>query len=154
MDAKLLGTWHAGRGLGIGAGDERDCAYHFVVHPDGEIEAARPLSVPSAGTKSLEQNARSIDVVLVGDFEPAHNRGHYYPQRPTTAQLRSLQEVALWAAREYDFGAEDVLGHKEATPGTACPGKRVDMDSVRDRLSSAIAAGARAKPPTNRQEEE
>lgn len=148
VDAALLGEWHRKRGLGIGAGDKRDCAYHYVIHADGTIESARPLELPSAGTRSVKDNRKSLDVVLVGDFEPSDNRGRFYPARPTNAQLRSLDRVALWAAREYDFRPQRVRGHKEVTPGmTACPGKRMDTGAVRQRLTAALRDGRRASEP-------
>lgn len=148
VDAELLAKWHRERGLGTGSGDARDCAYHLVISPDGSITAGRPLESPSAGTRSLDNNRRSIDVVLVGDFEPSHNRGRYSPAKPTSAQLAALDSVALWAAREFDFAADAVRSHREVTPGkTACPGKRVDMKSIRTRLESSLERGRKAETP-------
>lgn len=143
VDAAMLAEAHRRRGLGLGAGDVRDCAYHVVILADGEVQAGRPLSYWGSGTRSGDDNLRSIGVALVGDFSRAVGGS------PSPAQLASLEDVALWACREYGFAARSVRGHREVSP-TECPGEGCDMDAMRARLAGALAGGrAGARPPTN-----
>lgn len=68
-------------------------------------------------------NKHSLGICLIGNFEE-------YP--PSYEQLFSLLYMLHKYGRAYDVVADDVLGHKE-TPdsSTKCPGKFVDLDSIR-----------------------
>lgn len=140
VDAAFIAESHRRRGLGLGTGDARDCAYHFVVLPDGEVQPGRPLAYWGSGTRDGEDNLHSIGVALVGDFSGG-------PGGPTGAQLDALDALALWAFSAYGLDAEAVLGHREVSP-SACPGRRMDMDALRARLAEAAASGvAGVRPP-------
>lgn len=146
VDVEVIAGWHRSKGLGHGYTDERACAYHYVVLPDGEVQAGRPLAEANSGSRSLADRTRSLAVVLVGDFEPEHNRGRFRPDEPTPRQLESLRGIALWACGEYGFGPERVRGHGEVSPSD-CPGERMDMEGLRRSLKEAAAAGQAGTAP-------
>lgn len=146
VDATLIGEWHAKRGLAGPYTGAEACAYHFVILPDGTVQSGRPLDVAGSDTRNSEENARSIAVVLVGDFEPSDNRGRYKPASPTKAQLAALDDLALWAMSTFGFDADSVHGHKEVA-SSACPGKRMDLDALRERLAEAAARGSGGTEP-------
>lgn len=149
VDASLIAESHRRRGLGLGTGDERDCAYHFVVLPEGDVLPGRPLEYWGSGTRSGEDNLHAIGVALVGDFSAAAGRkaGQDGPAGPTPAQLDALESLALWALAEYGFDPGAVHGHREVSP-TECPGALCDLDGIRARLAAAHAAGrAGIRPP-------
>lgn len=147
VDASLLAERHRRRGLGVGAGDERDCAYHFVVLPGGTVEPGRPVRTWGSATTCGEDSLRSIAVALVGDFSLAHARGRPGPMRPTPEQLIALEGLALWAFGRCGFGPASVRGHREVV-ASECPGELLDLDALRARLERARRAGASgARPP-------
>lgn len=146
VDAERIASWHRARGLGRGYGDARDCAYHYIILPDGTVQTGRPLGLSGSGTRSAEDNRCSLGVVLVGDFSSAHNRGRFQPARPTAAQLEALRGVALWACDEYGFGPERVHGHREVS-ASDCPGDRLDMSAFREAIRQARLSGVGGRRP-------
>jgi hypothetical protein len=146
VDAKLVGLWHVQRGLNEGYGGAQASAYHFVILPDGTVQAGRPLNARGSGTKNLLDNGRSIGVVLVGDFSSKTNHGQTWPSRPTAAQTRSLTKLALWAFATFHFGPSNVHGHREVG-ASDCPGDRVDLNALRAHLAAAQASGQKGIAP-------
>lgn len=148
VDAALIGSWHEARHISGGFSGAQAAAYHFVILPDGTVQAGRPLNVAGSGTRNIDDNRRGIGVVLVGDFSSKANKnGERMPDRPTAAQLRALTGLALWAFATFDFGPEQVHGHREVATSD-CPGDRFDLDALRTRLSVAQASGERGvRPP-------
>lgn len=133
MDVTLVASWHREKGLGAGAGDRRDCAYHFLILPDGAVQEGRPIDWAGSGTRDLEDNRRSVAIALVGDFEPAHNGGETFPSTPTGEQMEALAGLASELMSAYGIGPEAVHGHGEVS-SSACPGSALDMEAVRNRL--------------------
>lgn len=147
VDAALIGSWHEARHISGGFSGAQAAAYHFVILPDGTVQAGRPLNVRGSGTRNLDDNRRSIGVVLVGDFSSKANKnGERMPDRPTAAQLRALTGLALWAFATFDFGPEQVHGHREVATSD-CPGDRFDLNALRTRLAAAQASGGMAITP-------
>ncbi|TLM73403.1 MAG: N-acetylmuramoyl-L-alanine amidase, partial [Actinobacteria bacterium] len=144
VDAAFVAESHRRRGLGLGTGDARDCAYHFVILPDGRVQAGRPLEYWGSGTRSGEDNLHSVGVALVGDFVRG-GRG------PTPAQMDALESLALGAFSEYGFDARSVRGHREVS-ASACPGALLDLDALRMSLAAASTAGRRGHWPAPTEE--
>lgn len=86
-------------------------AYHKVVLPDGTVENGRPENL--IGAHALGANPRSIGIVLVGNFES---------KSPTVVQMDALVKLTLELMRKYQIPLENVMPHREVTPGTTCPG--------------------------------
>lgn len=149
VDVDLVASWHRRRGLGLGYEDHRACAYHYLILPDGRIQAGRPLEDMSTGTRSAEDDHHTVAVCLVGDFESTDNpvqRGKAlrYPGWPTRAQRRALEGLASRTMREHGLGSGRVRGHREVSASDR-PGDRIDLDVLRRQLRAAQkASGARS----------
>jgi hypothetical protein len=146
VDANLVGEWHVQRGINEHFQGARAAAYHFIILPDGTVQAGRPLNARGSGTLNLLDNGRSIGVVLVGDFSSTSNNGKTWPSRPTAAQLKALTGLSLWAFQTFHFGPANVHGHREVG-ASDCPGDRFGMDALRKRLAAAQAADQKGVAP-------
>jgi hypothetical protein len=146
VDAKLIGQWHEARHISGPYHGAQAAAYHFIILPDGTVQAGRPLNVEGSGTMNMDDNRRSIGVALVGDFSSKTNHGQLTPSRPTAAQLRALTGLALWAFATFHFGPAQVHGHREVA-ASDCPGNRFDLNALRKRLAAAQRSGQRGVTP-------
>lgn len=117
-------------------------AYNFVITPNGEIYDGRPLTVVPAA--AFGRNTQSIDVVLVGQFQPdAAN----YTGKPTPAQLLSLRDLCLAMHQKFP-NIVRTIGHRDVAPlfyptdqadySTACPGD--DLYSELPAIRAYVAA--------------
>lgn len=99
--------------------------YNFVISSDGTVYAGRnPIYVPSA---AYGRNAQSVNVCLLGDFEPGTNG---YGQ-PTSAQVQAAKMMAVYLHARYPSIVR-TIGHRDvavlfypddrADYATACPG--------------------------------
>lgn len=119
-------------------------AYNFVITPDGKVHEGRPVSyVPAA---AYGRNAQSVNVVLVGQFQPdAPN----YTGPPTAAQLDALLQFGIWVHRELPSIVR-TIGHCNVAPmfypqdtadyATDCPGKKLidQLPSIKARIARAL----------------
>jgi hypothetical protein len=104
-------------------------AYNWIITPDGKVYAGRPVEfVPAA---AFGRNLQSVDVSLVGQFQPGAGA---YTGPPTSEQYSSLVDLCTWAHKQ--FPTIDVtLGHRDvateyykndpADYSTACPGDKL-----------------------------
>lgn len=99
--------------------------YNFVIAGDGTVYEGRPLDVvPSA---AYGRNAQSIDVCLLGDFQPG-TQGY---AEPSVAQVNAAGELSVYVHQRYPQIVR-TIGHRDVAtmfypndPGdysTACPG--------------------------------
>ncbi len=146
VDARLIGQWHEARHISGPYHGAEAAAYHFIILPDGTVQAGRPLNVEGSGTRNMDDNRRSIGVALVGDFSSKTNHGQLVPGRPTAAQLRALTGLTLWAFATFHFGPAQVHGHREVA-ASDCPGNRFDLNALRRRLAAAQRSGERGVTP-------
>lgn len=117
-------------------------AYHFVIGNgngmrDGEVQETFRWSKQMSGThvsvNSWQHNVFGVGICLVGNLEK---------QKPTSAQLLALKKLIRRLQDEHNIRANNVFGHRHVpyddepkhTEKTACPGKKLRMDSI---LSSA-----------------
>lgn len=97
--------------------------YHVVIYPDGTAHQGRPFNAIPAAAE--DDNTASIDICLIGDFEPGTPgfSGH-----PTDAQLQALIDVSAQVHRAFPsiartIGHRDVSGRfDDPSVATACPG--------------------------------
>jgi len=102
-----IDQWHKGRGFsGIG--------YHFVVHQNGEIDFARPLSQVGAHCKTF--NKYSIGVAYVGGLD-----GKRHCNTMTEAQDLSLFLLVNALANLYNIPIGRIYGHNDINPLKSCP---------------------------------
>lgn len=115
-----------------------DVGYHFGIRKDGTVEPGRSPRFAGAHVKGV--NSRSIGVCVYGD-------GDYEPHTPE--QREALLDLLHGLMKFYTVPVEGVLGHNEintlAETGVVdrayrtsktCPGLKVDMDEIRERLST------------------
>jgi hypothetical protein len=122
-----------------------ELGYHFVIgngmgSPDGRVEVG-PRWVHQkhgahAKTPDNRFNDYGIGICLVGNFDL---------DRPTSAQIRSLTRLTAYLMQTYHITADHVLGHCDAKP-TDCPGRNMNVASIR-RMASTLAAGSAQPEP-------
>lgn len=123
-----IDRWHRDRGWEC-------CGYHFVIRRDGRLEVGRSTEYQGAHVRGL--NARSLGVCCSGngDVEPF-----------TEAQIEALIRLAVRLRLVYGIEPERMIGHREAyrlvppemRESKTCPGRKVDMDELRDRFREAV----------------
>ncbi len=140
-DADKIDQWHKGRGWsGIG--------YHYVIlnnkhdtKPDGKVEKGR--SEHLSGAHALGINSKSLGICCTG-------HGDY--DDFTEAQYQSLTKLIKKLMQQYSIPLHKVIGHREINDliqqglvsenyrtSKSCPGSKVDMNRLRDRVSTADA---------------
>lgn len=102
--------------------------YHKVVLPDGQIREGRPEQW--IGAHALGVNQHSIGIVVDGDF--SH-------KPPSEGQMQSLIKLTAQLMQQYHIPLDKVVPHREATPGTACPGEAFPWHEFKERLQAAQA---------------
>lgn len=115
----------------------RGIGYHFVIGngqgmPDGRIEATFRWDdqLEGAHAGDAEYNQQGIGICLIGNFDE---------QRPTTAQLRAVEQLVSLLKRDYGIKAERVVGHRDVKP-TRCPGQYFPMERVSRVLPPVVLA--------------
>jgi hypothetical protein len=106
-----------------------DIGYHYVVDPDGRIWEGRPIGIE--GAHVAETNDHNIGVMCMGNFER---------DRPTQAQLATLDALLADLMRRYRVPMGRIATHKELK-ATECPGDHLQRymattRSSRGRLAS------------------
>jgi hypothetical protein len=141
-----MDTWHRQRGWD-------SLGYDFVIgngvnYPDGKLYIGSRWREQKTGAHcktgpgrffGVERpdnyfNEHGVGICLIGDFE--HNG-------PTPRQLRTLRLLLDALMRETDITPAHLYGHGEVTHQTACPGRRFDLDALRQSLAPA---GGRLSP--------
>lgn len=106
-----------------------DIPYHYVIGPDGQIYAARPLAQP--GDTNTEYNPRGHALVmLLGNFEL---------QQPTPAQLDAAVKLTAWLAREHRLGVDAIATHRDFSTQTVCPGQHLYAHLASGEFQAAVA---------------
>jgi N-acetyl-anhydromuramyl-L-alanine amidase AmpD len=131
-------NYHAARGFAIECeGREYHVAYHYLIFPDGKIQAGRPERCEGAHARGYNS---FIGISLVGDFsaKDPHFRGK--PARPTGKQVKSLLRLTRQLQREYNIPVQRILRHSDVAP-TLCPGERFAFKSFLLALEQPQADG-------------
>lgn len=105
---ELYRRGHRGRGWA-------DLGYHFVIDRGGCVWEGRSLAWQGAHVKN--RNPGNVGILVMGNFEI---------QRPTEAQLASLERCLAAARISWNVPWSQVLSHRE-WPGatTLCPGRNL-----------------------------
>ena len=110
-----------------------DVGYHLLIPKDGSIQEGRRLYKRGAGVKGDNRNSLHICVAGHGDYEPW-----------TDEQDATMITLLAAMCEEFELEPADVLGHREfwekrgQMPGKTCPGKMVNMDTVRAGVESTM----------------
>lgn len=88
-----------------------DIPYHYYIAIDGRIGQGRPWWF--AGDTNTEYNPAGHLLIMV--------EGDFVKEKPTKAQLRSLQALTDWASDWFHISSSTVTGHGDHAK-TDCPG--------------------------------
>ena len=128
VDAESLDQAHAARGWGLRHGERvYHIGYHYVILPDGTVQAGRPIWMPGAHTSG---HNKCLGICLVGDF--SERDGHY--AHPTAAQQQALIRLIRSLLRKYHLKVEDVYRHCDLG-ATCCPGPGVPWEQIVNELA-------------------
>ena len=132
VDAALIDRWHEARSWGQETADAvYHIGYHYVILPDGTVDAGRPEWMRGAHCRGHNDH---LGICLVGNFSSSANpTGRTQPARPTAEQLNALHNLLLDLMSKYHFGPEAIRRHRDLAQ-TACPGDRFPFDAVVQRL--------------------
>jgi hypothetical protein len=114
-------------------------AYNNLIDEHGTIYSGRPYDYDSAA--AFGENEDSIDVVLIGNFQPGADG---YTGPPSDAALQALTQYLIWIHLQFP-SISRTIGHRDIAPlfypndegsySTACPG-----DDLYAKLASIRAA--------------
>ena len=141
-DRDMIDQWHKARNWsGIG--------YHFVIlndkhsqKADGIVENGRATN--KMGAHVLGLNDRSLGICCIG---------HGDKNDFTAAQYESLYGLIRRLMTEFSIPLANVIGHREMNnlveqelvssryrTSKSCPGNKIDMDFIREQLSSEMVS--------------
>ncbi len=112
--------------------DWGDLGYHYLISKDGRIWEGRPLKYQGAHAGNTALNRGNIGIALIGNFDE---------DKPSTAQIRSLQSLLGTLCIIYEISPGKIHSHGDLRT-TGCPGKNLDpvlRELVRKLKSSAWA---------------
>src|SRR3954468_21037411 len=118
-----------------------ELGYHFVIgngtqSGDGQIEVGPRWTKQKWGAhaKTADQrfNNYGIGICLVGNFDI---------ERPTRAQIQSVERLVSYLMKTYRIPATHVIGHSE-TKATDCPGRYMSVAEVRRMVSRFVEEDA------------
>lgn len=118
-----------------------ELGYHFVIgngtaSGDGQIEVGPRWTKQKWGAhaKTADQryNNYGIGICLVGNFDI---------ERPTKAQIQSVERLVSYLMKTYHIPATHVIAHSE-TKATDCPGRYMSVAEVRRAVSRLVEEDA------------
>jgi hypothetical protein len=132
VDADLISEWHEHRGWGAEyRGEDYHIGYHYVILPDGTVQAGRPEWMRGAHARGHND---FLGICLVGNFDPDSNPdGSQQPDRPTDEQLDALVGLLRDLLTKYRLTTGDIYRHSDLG-ATVCPGERFPMEEVIRRV--------------------
>ncbi|MGH8913876.1 MAG: peptidoglycan recognition protein family protein, partial [Acidimicrobiia bacterium] len=111
-----------------------DIAYHLLIGIDGTVYEGRDPAYRGDTGTTYDTTGHFL-VVVEGNFEV---------EKPTAAQLESLEAVLAWAAEHYGVAPSTISGHGDHA-ATACPGRdledRIHSGELEDAVQDMIDTG-------------
>jgi N-acetylmuramoyl-L-alanine amidase len=102
-----------------------DIGYHYVIRRNGLLEKGRPIEMPGAHVKGMNEN--TIGIVYVGGVD---SQGEAEDNR-TLPQKITMQLLLQYLAIKYK--TSKILGHKECS-NTECPS--FDVGTLRTQFKA------------------
>ncbi|QQE12503.1 N-acetylmuramoyl-L-alanine amidase [Planctomycetota bacterium] len=103
-----------------------DIGYHYIIDRAGRVWEGR--SIKYQGAHVSKHNPHNVGVMLLGNFEK---------QKPTKAQLATLQTTLRSLMRKYRVPVKRIYTHRELMP-TKCPGRNLQPLTVKIRKSGVL----------------
>lgn len=119
---RTLDEFHSKRGYSIHCfGRKYHVAYHYLVLPDGAIQAGRPERCQGAHSRGYNS---FLGIALVGDFSSRiTSRGGKKQLVPTAAQMQALLRLSRELRQRYRIPLHRIMRHSDIS-NTLCPGDR------------------------------
>jgi N-acetyl-anhydromuramyl-L-alanine amidase AmpD len=118
----------------MGGQDWPDIAYHLLIGIDGTVYEGRDAAYRGDTGTTYDTTGHFL-VVVEGNFEV---------ERPTAAQMASLEAVLAWAAENYGVSPSTIAGHGDYA-ATSCPGmnleSKIHSGELRQRVETINAQG-------------
>ena len=120
VDLSLINEFHERLGYEILCfGRIYHVAYHYLILPDGTVQAGRPERCEGAHARGYNSY---VGIALVGNFSKLDNpQSDYGPNVPTAAQMKSLIGLCRQLRRRYGIPLQRVVRHSDVA-STRCPG--------------------------------
>ena len=127
-----IDKYHQARGFEILCfGRVYHVAYHYLVMPNGSVQAGRPERCEGAHAQGYNSY---LGISVVGDFSSEDNpTGEKGPIRPSAKQIASLIELCRRLKDRYHIPLQHIVRHSDIS-STRCPGDRFPFRSVLDQL--------------------
>ena len=128
FDASTLDRIAKKRGFSIAfEGKTYHISYHYVILPNGTIQAGRPEHCQGAHCPKYNN---WLGICLIGDF---HDKTHWWPSTPTAAEKKSLVSLCESLMSKYHIRPENVRRHRDVHE-TWCPGNRFPYGEILKQL--------------------
>ena len=127
-----IDKYHQARGFEILCfGRVYHVAYHYLIMPNGRVQAGRPERCEGAHAKGYNSY---LGISVVGDFSSDDNpTGKKGPMRPTATQIASLVQLCRRLKDRYNIPLQHIVRHSDIS-STKCPGDRFPFRSILDQL--------------------
>ena len=127
-----IDKYHQARGFEILCfGRVYHVAYHYLIMPNGRVQAGRPERCEGAHAKGYNSY---LGISVVGDFSSDDNpTGKKGPMRPTAKQIASLVQLCRRLKDRYNIPLQHIVRHSDIS-STKCPGDRFPFRSILDQL--------------------
>ena len=122
-DKREVDAFHATKGFDVVCfGREYHVAYHYLILPNGDVQAGRPERCQGAHASGY--NAY-LGISVAGDFSSNDNpTGAKGPAVPTPKQEQALVQLCRRLREKYNFPIHRIMRHSDVSP-TECPGDRL-----------------------------
>lgn len=127
--------YHQARGFEITcSGHIYHVAYHYLILPDGHVQAGRPEKCEGAHAEGYNSY---LGIAVVGDFSSEDNpTGNKGPTEPSKKQMDSLVHLCLRLMDRYNIPLQHIVRHSDIS-STRCPGDRFPFSSLLRQLQNA-----------------
>lgn len=130
-------SWDAIRGfhtrpVSDGGHGWREIGYHFGIELVGktyEILHGREVWERAAAVREDRSNQYGIHICVVGNFDDAP---------PPEAQWRKVVELVATLAKIFKTPSNCIIGHNRHSPYKTCPGRRFDLDQLREDVAERL----------------
>jgi hypothetical protein len=130
--------YHESRGFAILCeGRVYHVAYHYLILPDGRVQAGRPERCEGAHARGYNSY---LGISVVGDFSSQDNpRGSKGLIRPSDAQIASLIRLCRELRTRYRIPLQHIVRHSDIS-STQCPGDRFPFAPLLGKLQDQSIA--------------
>src|SRR5213076_2584757 len=104
--------YHESRGFEIVCeGRVYHVAYHYLILPDGLVQAGRPERCEGAHARGYNSY---LGISVVGDFSSRdHSKPNNTPEKPSAKQFEALVELCRMLRQKYNIPLQHVVRHSD-----------------------------------------